>query len=339
MTTEQSTVLEIKDVSKSYDLSRGFLLSSRRGQVRAVDSVSLNIYVHETIGLVGESGSGKTTLGRLIVRLAKPTGGDILYRGRSISELAYHESRKYARVSQMIFQDPIGSLNPRKSVGHSLRTPLRIHGAASRDEIEDRIKDILEKVGLTAEVLNLWPGQLSGGQQQRVVIARALLLEPDLIVADEPISSADVSIQAQIINLLKDLQQQYGWSMLFISHDLAMVRQIADRVAVMYLGRIVEMAGRDDLYRRPQHPYTKALLAAVPIPKPALERVRDKIILSGSPPSPVNPPRGCCFHTRCPIVKRPVCVEEEPRLSEVHSGHWVATSPRHPCWHRPLGAN
>ena len=339
MTTEQSTVLEIKDVSKSYDLSRGFLHSSRRGQVRAVDSVSLNIYVHETIGLVGESGSGKTTLGRLIVRLARPSGGDILYRGRSISELAYHESRKYARVAQMIFQDPIGSLNPRKSVGHSLRTPLRIHGAASRDEIEDRIEDILEKVGLTAEVLNLWPGQLSGGQQQRVVIARALLLEPDLIVADEPISSADVSIQAQIINLLKDLQQQYGWSMLFISHDLAMVRQIADRVAVMYLGRIVEMAGRDDLYRRPQHPYTKALLAAVPIPNPALERVRDKIILSGSPPSPVNPPRGCCFHTRCPIVKRPVCVEEEPRLSEVHSGHWVATSPRHPCWHRPLGTN
>ena len=337
MTTGQSPILEIREVSKFYEMSRGLSLRSHREQVRALDSVTLNIYVHETLGLVGESGSGKTTLGRLIVRLARPSQGEILYRGRSISDLTHRDWRKYSRVSQMIFQDPFGSLNPRKSVGHSLRTPLRVHGVASRDEIEDRIKELLEKVGLTAEVLNLWPGQLSGGQQQRVVIARALLLEPELIVADEPISSADVSIQAQIINLLKDLQQQFGWSMLFVSHDLSMVRQIADRVAVLYLGKVVELADRDDLYRRPHHPYTRALLSAVPIPKPALERSRHKTILSGELPSPVNPPRGCYFHTRCPIAQHSVCMEEEPELTEVHDGHWVASSPRHPCWHQPPG--
>ena len=320
---EERAIVQVQQVSKFFDVSRG-LLSRRGGQVRAVDGVSFDICSNETLGLVGESGCGKTTLGRLIVRLIKPSKGQILYKGTNIFDLRGEDSKRIRREIQMIFQDPLGSLNPRKTIGHSLKTPLLVHGLASRNEVEDRVVELLQQVGLSPDTLRRWPVQLSGGQQQRIVIARALLLQPELIVADEPISSADVSIQAQLINLLRRLQREYNLSMLFISHDLSMVRHISNRVAVMYLGKIVELANRDELYGNPLHPYTKALLSAVPVPKPALERKRERIILKGDVPSPANPPSGCYFHTRCPIMQRPICVEEEPGLRDVGEGHWVA---------------
>lgn len=312
-------LLRIEDLSKFYPIASGF--SRNKGFVRAVEHVNLEIFPNEVFGLVGESGCGKTTLGRLIVRLVEPSGGRILFKGKDLTRARDLSDR---RQVQMIFQDPLGSLNPRQTVGTILRTPLLVHKLAPPRMVDDQVTELLAQVGLLPETAMRFPVQLSGGQQQRVGIARALSLRPELVVADEPISSLDVSIQAQIINLLKSLQRQYNLSMLFISHDLSVVRHISQRIGVMYLGKMVELAPRDELYSNPLHPYTRALLSAVPVPDPRSEAHRTRIVLKGELPSPSNPPSGCRFHTRCPIAQFPFCREKEPELRVIASGHQVA---------------
>jgi oligopeptide/dipeptide ABC transporter ATP-binding protein len=313
-------LLSIRDVSKFYPMSGGSFLG-RKVFVRAVERVNLEIYPNEVFGLVGESGCGKTTLGRLIVRLIEPSQGHLFFKG---TDLAAHRDTTNRREIQMIFQDPLGSLNPRQSVGTILGTPLLVHQLASTETVKGQVANLLSQVGLPPETARRWPVQLSGGQQQRVGIARALSLRPDLVVADEPISSLDVSIQAQILNLLKSLQRQYQLSMLFVSHDLSVVRHISQRVGVMYLGKIVELASRDELYSNPRHPYTSALLSAVPVPNPRSESHRARIVLKGDLPSPSNPPTGCRFHTRCPVAQFPLCREKEPEIRMIAQGHQVA---------------
>ncbi len=315
-------LVDVKDLYKYFPIHAG-LMSRHVADVKAVDGVSFSIYEGETLGLVGESGSGKTTIGRLLLRLLPVTGGEIDFEGQSVVRLKQNDLRVLRRKMQIIFQDPFASLNPRMTVGDIIAEPLRIHGLARGKAVDERVQDLLKRVGLRPYHANRYPHEFSGGQRQRVGIARALAVDPKFIVCDEPVSALDVSIQAQVINLLEDLQQQFGLTYLFIAHDLSVVRHISTRVAVMYVGKIVETADRDELYMRPLHPYTQALLSAIPIPDPALEKRRKRIVLTGDIPSPVNPPSGCRFHTRCPVAFER-CTTEEPPFKEYSSGHFAA---------------
>ena len=316
-------LLEVRNLVKHFEVTGG-VLGGRRGVVRAVDGVSFSIRRGETLGLVGESGCGKTTTGRCVLQLERPTSGEVLFEGRDLTTLGPSGLRAVRRHIQVIFQDPYSSLNPRMTVGQIIAEPLAVHGIVkSASARRDRVRELLTHVGLLPQHAARYPHQLSGGQRQRVGVARALAMEPSLIICDEPVSALDVSIQAQIINLLEDLQSQFGLTYLFIAHDLAVVRHISDRIAVMYLGKIVELADRKTLYDDPLHPYTRALLSAVPIPDPELEAQRERVILGGEVPSPLNPPSGCVFHPRCPIaVDR--CRDIVPDLREVKPGHWAA---------------
>lgn len=313
-------VLEVRNLKKYFPITGG-ILSKTVGNVFAVDGVSFFLDKEETLGLVGESGCGKTTAGRVILRLIELTDGEIYFEGQDITRLPKAEMRDLRRHMQIIFQDPYASLNPRMTVGNILGEPLRIHKVAKGQALEDRVAELLEKVGLHPDHRRRYPHEFSGGQRQRIGIARALALNPKLIVADEPVSALDVSIQAQVINLLDDLKREYGLSYLFIAHDLSVVEYMSDRVAVMYLGKLVELAAADELYRNPKHPYTQALLSAVPIPKPRSEKKRQ--ILEGDVPSPINPPKGCHFHTRC-RYRVDDCSQFEPAFSDTGNGHYVA---------------
>ncbi|MBI3637723.1 MAG: dipeptide ABC transporter ATP-binding protein [Candidatus Rokubacteria bacterium] len=316
-------LLEVRNLVKHFEVA-GRMFGGGAGIVRAVDGVSLAIRRGETLGLVGESGCGKTTTGRCILQLERPTSGQIVFEGRDLTTLDESALRPVRRRMQVIFQDPYSSLNPRMTVGQIIAEPLAVHGLVpDRARRAARVRELLDRVGLLAQHAHRYPHQLSGGQRQRVGIARALAVEPALIVCDEPVSALDVSIQAQIINLLEDLQEDFGLTYLFVAHDLSVVRHISDRVAVMYLGKIVELADRKALYDDPRHPYTRALLSAVPIPDPALEAQRERVVLGGEVPSPLNPPSGCVFHPRCPIVVDR-CRGTVPELREVAPGHWAA---------------
>ena len=317
-------LVEVDDVKVWFPIKSGIVLDRHVGDVKAVDGVSLSIRRGETLGLVGESGCGKSTLGRAILRLYEPTAGRIVFDGQDISHLDDDKLRPLRRRMQMVFQDPFASLNPRHSVGRIVGEPLRAHGLASRGELPKRVRELLEIVGLPADAMGRYPHEFSGGQRQRIGVARALAVNPEFIVADEPVSALDVSIQAQILNLLESLQDELDLTYLFIAHDLAVVRHISDRVVVMYLGSIVEVSPSDDLYTNPLHPYTISLLSAVPIPDPVVERQREAILLSGDLPSPANPPKGCRFHTRCPYMQATKCRDEPPPLRALAGEHTVA---------------
>lgn len=321
----ETPLLEVKHLKKHFPI-KGGVFSKTIGHVYAVDDINFTIAKGETLGLVGESGCGKSTTGRTILRLIEPTDGEVYFEGQNITELDKGAMRALRREMQIIFQDPYASLNPRMTVGSIIGEPLEIHKIAKGSEKEERVASLLQKVGLRAEDMRKYPHEFSGGQRQRIGIARALALNPKLIVCDEPVSALDVSIQAQVINLLGDLQAEFGLSYLFIAHNLNVVEHISNRVAVMYLGQIVELASDEDLYKNPQHPYTEALLSAVPIPDPTVKKKR--IILEGDVPSPINPPTGCHFHTRC-MYKEKICEEVEPEFKDIGGGHWVA------CHFRP----
>lgn len=321
--TDQKVLMHVKDLKMYFPITRGIVIQRHVGDIKAVDGVTFDIRQGETLGLVGESGCGKSTTGRAILQLYAPTGGEVEFEGKDITKLRGEELRKMRRRMQMIFQDPYASLNPRMTVGNIIAEPLEVHNILNRNERRDRVKELLEVVGLNPYFINRYPHEFSGGQRQRIGVARALALNPDFIVCDEPISALDVSIQAQVINLLEDLQQEYGLTYLFIAHDLSVVRHISDRIAVMYLGKLVELADRKTLYDNPMHPYTQALLSAVPIPDPVVEEKRQRVILEGDVPSPANPPTGCNFCTRCPKAFEP-CYETEPEFRELEPDHWVA---------------
>ena len=322
-TAAAPALLDVRGLVMHFPLTQGVIFQRKVGAVRAVDGVSFTIRKGETLGLVGESGCGKSTTGRAILQLYRPTSGTVQFEGVELTRLKGEALRKMRRKVQMIFQDPYASLNPRMTVGSIIGEPLDIHGLARGKEKQQRVEELLRVVGLNPYFANRYPHEFSGGQRQRIGIARALAVNPSFIVCDEPISALDVSIQAQIINLLEQLQDEFGLTYLFIAHDLSVVRHISDRIAVMYLGKIVELADRLELYEQPMHPYTKALLSAVPIPDPAIERKRERIILTGDVPSPVNPPPGCNFHTRCPLADT-ICREQEPEFREITPGHWAA---------------
>jgi oligopeptide/dipeptide ABC transporter ATP-binding protein len=316
-------ILKVRNLVKHFQVGGG-LFGRGAGIVKAVDGVSFEIHRGETLGLVGESGCGKTTTGRCILRLEPPTSGEVVFEGRDMSKLSDAEMRGLRRRMQVIFQDPYSSLNPRMTVGQIISEPLGVHGIVpDRTARAARVQDLLRHAGLLPAMARRYPHELSGGQRQRVGIARALAMEPSLIICDEPVSALDVSIQAQIINLLEELQAEFGLTYLFVAHDLSVVRHISDRVAVMYLGKIVEITDRKSLYEDPQHPYTKALLSAVPIPDPVVEGKREHVVLGGEVPSPLNPPSGCVFHPRCPIAVAE-CRTTVPELRETRPGHKAA---------------
>jgi peptide/nickel transport system ATP-binding protein len=323
MTTPSDALVRVENLKVHFPIRSGLIIDRHVGDIRAVDDVSFEIYRGETLGLVGESGCGKTTVGRTLVRLYQPTDGTIIFDGQDISRLSQRRLRPLRRRMQMVFQDPYSSLNPRQSVGNIIAEPLRVHGSGAGRDVERSVRHLLDVVGLPASAVSRYPHEFSGGQRQRIGLARSLALNPDLIIADEPVSALDVSIQAQIINLLEDLQDEFHLTFLFIAHDLAVVRHISDRIAVMYLGKIVEVAPSDQLYASPLHPYTIALLSAVPIPDPSVEHGRERIILTGDLPSPASPPPGCRFHTRCPFRQAARCDTEVPELRVV-DGHSVA---------------
>ncbi|MDQ3572273.1 MAG: dipeptide ABC transporter ATP-binding protein [Actinomycetota bacterium] len=300
--TNGAPLLEVRDLTKHFPIHGGLLVDRQIGAVRAVDGVSFAIQPGETLGLVGESGCGKSTLARTILQLLEPTSGSVRFKGQEITELSRKQLRPLRREMQMIFQDPYASLNPRKRIGQIVGSPLKLHGVADGQDLRNKVEELLDRVGLAPEHINRFPHEFSGGQRQRIGIARALALRPKLIIADEPVSALDVSIQAQIINLLEDLQNEFNLTYIFVAHDLGVVRHVADRVAVMYLGKIVEIGSADEVYANPVHPYTEALLSAVPIPDPRLNAQRSERILEGDVPSPANPPQACRFHTRCPYA-------------------------------------
>lgn len=320
-------LVEVRNLVKEFPV-KGGLLQRQIGKVEAVADVDLDIRHGETIGLVGESGCGKTTLGRMLVRLLEPTSGTIRFDGQDVTHIHGKDLRPFRRRVQIIFQDPYGSLDPRGQVGDTIAEGLRLHGVSDKDERHQRVVEMLELVGLKEAHVGRYPHEFSGGQRQRIGIARALILKPDLVIADEPVSALDVSVQAQVLNLLKEIQQELSLTLLFVAHNLAVVEHISNRIAVMYLGRIVELTDRDTLYRNPLHPYTQALLSAIPVPDP--DRPRNRTILQGEIPSPINPPSGCHFHPRCPIARKGLCDVESPSLMDARGDveHQAA------CWLR-----
>jgi len=321
--SRNGALLEVRDLVKHFPIKSGILIDRQVGAVRAVDGVSLSVAPGETLGLVGESGCGKSTLCRTAIKLLEPTSGSVRFDGTEISGMNRRELRPLRREMQMIFQDPFASLNPRKRVGQIVGDPLRLHDIASGGALRRQVQELLERVGLSSEHYNRYPHEFSGGQRQRIGIARALALRPKLIVADEPVSALDVSIQAQIINLLEDLQDEFKLTYVFVAHDLGVIRHVSDRIAVMYLGKIVETGPADEVYSNPIHPYTLSLLAALPIPDPRANAEREPIVLEGDVPSPANPPAACRFHTRCPYATE-ICSQEEPELVHHGNNHWAA---------------
>lgn len=322
MSANNEVLLRVEDLEMHFPIYRG-VFQRKVGAVRAVDGVTFDVKRGETLGLVGESGCGKSTTGRTILQLYKPTDGNVYFEGNNLLKLKGEEMRHMRRKMQMIFQDPYASLNPRMTVGQLVGEPLMVHNVATGTEITERVAHLLEIVGLNPAFATRYPHEFSGGQRQRIGVARALALQPSFIICDEPISALDVSIQAQVVNLLEELQEQFNLTYLFIAHDLSMVKHISDRVAVMYLGVFMELANRDDLYANPLHPYTQALLSAVPIPDPIADKKRQRTILQGDVPSPANPPSGCRFRTRCPIAEDR-CAESRPEFRELKPGHFVA---------------
>ncbi len=316
-------MVKVRGLKMHFPITHGIVIQRQVGAIKAVDGITFDIYRGETLGLVGESGCGKSTTGRAMLQLYRPTAGEVYFEDKNLTEMKGETLRRMRRRMQMIFQDPYASLNPRMTVGDIIGEPMMVHNILKGKERRDRVQDLLRVVGLNPYFVNRYPHEFSGGQRQRIGVARALALNPEFIVCDEPISALDVSIQAQIINLLEDLQGEFNLTYLFIAHDLSVVRHISDRIAVMYLGKIVELTDRAELYEHPLHPYTQALLSAVPIPDPVVEEQRRRVILEGDVPSPANPPVGCNFSTRCPVVMD-ICKEEEPEFKESSSGHWVA---------------
>ncbi len=321
---QSDVLLTVQNLKMHFPITRGIILQRQVGSIKAVDGITFDLMRGETLGLVGESGCGKSTTGRAILQLYEPTAGEVIFEGQDLTEINSGDLRRMRRRMQMIFQDPYASLNPRMTVGSIVGEPLEVHKiGGSRREQQQRVQELLEIVGLNPYFINRYPHEFSGGQRQRIGVARALAVNPSFIVCDEPISALDVSIQAQVINLLEDLQSEMGLTYLFIAHDLSVVRHISDRIAVMYLGKIVELADREELYENPLHPYTQALLSAVPIPDPEIEKKRQRIILEGDVPSPAEPPTGCNFNTRCPQVME-ICHQYEPSFADVGDGHRVA---------------
>lgn len=322
MNVERNTLLRVQNLKKYFPVSRQLFRTQRR-YVIAVDDVSFDVLKGETLGLVGETGCGKTTVARTILQLYRSTSGKVLFDGVDLASLQENDLRKMRSRMQMIFQDPYASLNPRMTVGAIISAPLDVHTALTQKEKRERVQELLKLVGLNPDFVNRYPHEFSGGQRQRIGIARALALNPDLVICDEPISSLDVSIQAQVVNLLEELQDKLGLTYIFVAHDLSMVRHISDRMVVMYLGKVMELADRNEIYLHPLHPYTRALMSAVPIPDPDKARNRKRIILKGDIPSPLNPPHGCNFNTRCPMAAER-CFQEDPEYREIQPGHWVA---------------
>jgi oligopeptide/dipeptide ABC transporter ATP-binding protein len=326
----QQPLLEVEHAQLYFPVRAGILIGRTLGHVHAVDDVSLRLQEGQTVGIVGESGCGKSTLAKCIVRLLEPTDGSLRFRGTDITHMGRRQLEPIRREVQLVFQDPTASLNPRKRVGQIVGTPMRLHGV-EKDKVESRVRELLERVGLNPEHINRFPHEFSGGQRQRIGVARALAVDPRLIVLDEPVSALDVSIQAQVINLLDDLQDDFGLSYVFIAHDLSVVRHVSDYIAVMYLGKVMELSPAKELYTKPIHPYTEALLAAIPIPDPEENRARERMVIGGEPANPIDPPSGCRFRTRCPRATD-VCAEVEPPLAEYAGGHVAA------C-HHPLSVS